>query len=266
MHVLDRIVAAKRDEVARLRASPIAPRRAPPPRSLAGALRRPPAEPLRIVAEIKHRSPSAGALSRALSPAERARSYAAAGATAVSVLCDGPFFDGSYEDLAQARSAVEVPVLCKEFVLDPAQVARADAAGADAVLLVVRLLDDRELLELVGACRARGLDALVEVADERELERALAAGADLVGVNARDLDTLGMDAVRAARVLAAIPHDVVAVHLSGLRDADAVGPIARGRADAALVGEALMRLDDPAPLLRAMALAARTAGSRRPGT
>jgi indole-3-glycerol phosphate synthase len=226
-------------------------------------------EALRLVAEVKFKSPSAGDLSRALDAGARAVAYAEAGAAMVSVLCDATFFGGSWGDLARAHAALraaghEVPVLAKEFVIDESQVARAEQQGADAVLLIARILPDGDLERLARYARSRCLEPLVEVTDEAELERALACGATLVGVNARDLDTLQMDAARAERVLARVPPDKVALHLSGLKTPQDVASVALGRADAALVGEALMRLDDPAPLLAQMAAAAKTGRSARP--
>jgi len=226
------------------------------------ALRRIAGAPLRLIAEIKRRSPSAGILSRTLAPPDRALAYAEAGAAMVSVLCDGVFFDGSWAHLQAARDRLDAagratPLLAKEFVLDERQVEEARDRGADAVLLIARVVHPTRLASLANAARGEHLEPIVEVMDERELDAAMACAARVVGVNSRDLDTLEMDAGRAARVLAAIPSDVVAVHLSGLRDARGVSEIARGRADAALVGEALMRLDDPRPLLSDMANAAR---------
>lgn len=249
MGLLDDIVTQKLREVARLRVTPAPPGRACERVDPFEVLRRPAGAPLRLIAEIKRRSPSAGALSSALTVIERARAYEAAGAVAVSVLTDAEFFGGSYADLAAASAALSVPTLCKDFVLDEVQLDHAADAGASLVLLIVRLLDDSALARLVSAARARGLAPLVEVTDERELERALSAGARLVGVNARDLDTLVIDPARAARVVADVPRGRVAVHLSGLATPEQVRVVAAGRADAALVGEALMRADDPSPLL-----------------
>ncbi|HEY1957407.1 MAG TPA: hypothetical protein VGH28_17430 [Polyangiaceae bacterium] len=252
--LLERIVASKRAEVAQLGATE---RKAPTRATLdvPAALRR--ADRLALIAEVKFRSPSAGVLSRALDPGERAVAYAEAGAAMVSVLCDGPFFDGSYADLQAAREAFDarglgVPLLAKEFVIDPLQLDQARAAGADAALVIARILEGDALGAIVRACHERGLEPFVEVIDERELARALDAGARIVGVNARDLDTLAMDAASAARVIDRIPPEVVAVHLSGLRDEDAVAAAAKTRADAALVGEALMREDDPRNILKRM--------------
>ncbi len=232
-------------------------RQSPGGRDVVETLRRGEGDPLRLLAEVKLRSPSAGVLSRALTPDARAVAYAEAGASMVSILCDSAFFDGSWEHLSAARrlldaAALQVPLLGQEFVLDESEIALAGEHGADSVLLIARIVDSTRLAELVRAARAEGLEPLVEVVDEDELRAGLDAGARLVGVNARDLDTLAMDAARTARVLAAIPREVVAVHLSGLRRADDVAAVARTRADAALIGEALMREDDPRGLLREM--------------
>jgi indole-3-glycerol phosphate synthase len=264
MSVLEAILSSTREEIARLRAGPTPPRADRAPIDVALRLKREAAaDPLRLIAEIKKRSPSAGPLSRTLSVADRGRAYARAGATMISVLVDRAHFDGSFDDLSAARAAVAVPLLCKGFVLDEVQLDFARAAGADAVLLIVRILDDASLGALVAATRRRGMTPIVEVVDEAELDRALAVGATVVGVNARDLDTLRMDAARAARVVSAIPEGVVSLFFSGLSTPDEVAKVARAaqarRIDGALVGEALMRRDDPEPLLREMVAAARPA-------
>ncbi len=180
----------------------------------------------------------------------------------VSVLCDSAFFDGSWDHLRAARDRLDaagctVPLLAKEFIIDERQLEEARDGGADAVLLIARIVTPARLAVLADAARAEHLEPIIEVIDERELEAAIASNARVVGVNARDLDTLEMDAQRAARVLAAIAPDVAAIHLSGLRNAAGVGAVAVGRAHAPRVGEALMRLDDPRPMLRDMLAAAR---------
>lgn len=248
MGVLAEILASKRDELPELirRALP-----APPPRRVI-ELARNAGEPLRLIAEIKRRSPSAGPLSVALSVAERARAYERAGARLISVLTDRRYFDGGYEHLLAAREGAALPLLCKDFVIDERQLDAARAFGADAVLLIVRCLDAGSLARLHSAARARELVPFVEVATEDEARLALDVGAELVGVNARDLDTLAMDPARAERVLALLPRSVTRVHLSGIGSPDAVARVARTGVDAALVGEALMRADDPEPLLARM--------------
>ncbi len=264
MSVLPAIVAATQEEIRRLRAFPMTTSTRTPI-DIAKRLRRPTREsPLALIAEIKKRSPSAGPLSVALSVAERAAIYADAGARMISVLVDREHFDGSYDDLAAARAVTGAPLLCKGFILDEVQLRAAHVAGADAVLLIVRLLDDDALASLGLAARALGLTPIVEVVDEAELERALRAPEALVlGVNARDLDTLQMNRARAERVLAAIPDDRVALYFSGISRVEEVTALASREArregrriEGALIGEALMRQDDPGPLLRSLVAAA----------
>lgn len=255
MGVLAKILAQKERELAALRARRLP---APPPRRPVALERASNAGRLSLITEIKRRSPSAGQLSTVLSVAERAGAYERGGASMLSVLCDAHFFDGAYEHLQEARAATSLPLLCKEFVVDEAQLDAARAFGADAVLLIVRCLTPERTAALIRAARERDLVPFVEVASEQELGTALEAGAQLIGVNARDLDTLVMDAERAARVLSAIPAQVTRAHLSGLSRPEDVLRIKAAGADAALVGEALMRADDPAPLLRALVDAAAT--------
>jgi indole-3-glycerol phosphate synthase len=251
--LLETILAQKRVELPELRTRRLPP--APPRRPF--ALARKPGEPLRIIAEIKRRSPSAGALSTRLRPGERALAYERAGASMVSVLCDSRFFDGSFEHLAEARSACSLPLLCKEFVIDEVQLDAARAHGADAVLLIVRCLSPARVVDLTRAARERELVPFLEVATEDEVPIALAAGADLIGVNARDLDTLAIDGTRAESILGGLPSGVTRVQFSGLKRGDDVARVAGSAADAALIGEALMRTDDPEPLLRSLVARAR---------
>lgn len=254
MGQLARILAQKESELAALRARPLP---TAPERRAVRLSRAQNDGKLSLITEIKRRSPSAGKLSTALSVGERAAAYERAGASMLSVLCDAHFFDGDYQHLVEARQACQLPLLCKEFVVDELQLDAARAFGADAVLLIVRCLSAQRTRALVAAARERQLVPFVEVATEDELAVALDAGADLIGVNARDLDTLVMDAARAARVLAAMPENVTRAHLSGLSKPEDVTRIRASGADAALIGEALMRADDPEPLLRSLAVAAR---------
>lgn len=245
MSLLREILAQKRDEIVRLRRQtlPVAPER----RSV--KLKRGPGEPLALIAELKRRSPSAGPLSTVLDVSARARVYERSGARMLSVLTDRRWFDGDFSDLTLAREATALPILCKEFVIDESQLDMARAHGADAVLLIVRFIEDASrLAELVQAARSRELEPLVEIASDREALVALDSGASLVGVNARDLDDLSLDPERAKRVLSGLPDSVVRLHFSSLKTPDDVGRVAEGQADAALVGEALMRLDDPREL------------------
>jgi indole-3-glycerol phosphate synthase len=250
--VLAEILAEKAENVAELRG-----RRLPEaPARRAFSLRRKPEEALRLIAEIKFRSPSAGALSATLGIAERAAAYERGGASMVSVLTDRRFFGGAWEHLAEARAACALPLLCKEFVIDELQLDAARSYGADAVLIIVRCVPKERVRALVEGARARELEPFVEITNDDEARVALDAGATLVGVNARDLDTLAMDADRAKKTLAALPNGVTSVHLSGLATPDDVRNLRETPAHAALVGEALMRADNPEPLLRSLVQAA----------
>ncbi len=224
---------------------------APPPRSLFGALS-PRGGPVRIVAEVKRASPSAGAIDAALDAPAQARRYAAAGAAAVSVLTDGPGFGGSLQDLRAVQAAVPVPVLRKDFIVDRWQLWEARAAGADAALLIVAALPGEALRRLHDDCREMGLEALVEVHDEREAEAALAAGARLLGVNNRDLRTFRVDLGPSERILPLLPAEVKAVAESGVRGPAEVRRLRAAGAANFLVGEALVRAADPGALLREM--------------
>jgi indole-3-glycerol phosphate synthase len=257
MSVLDEILVSKREEIARLRRR--APeleaeaRGLPAPRNFTAALRRPDGR-LAVIAEIKRRSPSKGVLAPGLDPPATARRYAAGGAAALSVLTDGPYFDGSLADLAAARAAVDVPVLRKDFTLDPLQVVEARAAGADAVLLITAALPDDALLrDLATAAAELGLAALVEVDDEAGLERALGAGATLVGVTNRDLRTFGEDLSTAEHLAARIPAGVVSVAESAIRSPADAARMAEAGFDAVLVGEALVKAADPEAAVASLA-------------
>ena len=257
--VLDEILASKRAEIARGSPGLSATTAYTPGGLVFQTLRRLAGQPLRLMAEIKPRSPSAGSLSTAMTVAERARAYAEAGARMISVLVDGPFFGGSYDNLKRCRETLDgihgagrPRLLCKEFVLETEQLDWARTAGADAVLLIARIVSAEKLGELVNAAEARELEVLVEVTTDEELRIATSTSAQIIGVNARDLNTLAMNHERAAEVLSHIDAERVRVHLSGLVLPDDVARITRGCADAALVGEALMREDDPRDLLREM--------------
>lgn len=216
-------------------------------RDIAAALRQP---GVSVIAEIKRRSPSKGVLSGHLRVEELAATYAVAGAAALSVLTDEAHFGGSADDLATARAAVELPVLRKDFTVAPVDVAEARLMGADAVLLIAAALDDSELADLHALAGELGLAAVVETHDEEEVERALRAGAAIVGVNQRDLATFEVDDARAVRVARAIPSDVVRVAESGIRGPDDVARLAEAGYDAFLVGEHLVTAPDPAVALR----------------
>jgi len=209
-----------------------------------------------VIAEIKRRSPSKGDLAPGLVPDVLAKAYAGGGARCLSVLTDNEFFGGSLDDLAQARAAVGLPVLRKDFTVSAADVCDARLAGADALLLIVSALSPGELGDLLALSRQVGLDALVEVHDDAEAELALAAGAEMIGVNQRDLMTFEVDTGRAARVAAHLPSGVAKVAESGIHNREDVRRLESAGYDAVLVGEALVTARDPGA-----ALAALTAGA-----
>ena len=217
-----------------------------PTRDFAAALR---ADGLQVIAEIKRRSPSAGIITSELDAAVHAAAYVAGGAAAVSVLTEPAFFGGSLDDLRSVRATVDVPVLRKDFVLDAAQVWEARAVGADAVLLIVAALDRRMLEELLAVAAASGMAALVEVHTAEEADVALGAGAQVVGVNNRDLTTFVTDLSVAERVASRLPAQIVRVAESGVSDAAGAHRMRAAGYDAVLVGEALVRADDPARLV-----------------
>ena len=251
MSVLDKILAVKRQEVSALRGKSAELRLqaadAPPPRGFARALSSGPRP--RVIAEFKRASPSKGEIRPGADPAQIARAYESAGAAALSVLTDRDFFRGSLDDLQKARAAVGVPVLRKDFTIDALQLVEARAAGADAALLIVAALGDAQLRELLGQARELGLDALVEVHDEPELERALACGSDLIGINNRDLRDFKTD-VRVTRALLPACAGRTVVSESGLDSAETLQALEREGASAFLIGEALMREPDPGAALR----------------
>jgi indole-3-glycerol phosphate synthase len=243
---LDRILAAHRARVAadvRDIAPLVAEARAQSaPRGFTAALRA--TSGLGVIAEVKRRSPSKGDLAAGLDPASLAQAYERGGATCLSVLTDSEFFGGSPADLGAARAATALPVLRKDFTVGAVDVCDARIMGADAVLLIAAALDDDELGELHTLALDVGLDALVEVHDEGELERAVAAGAQLIGVNQRDLVTFAVDNDRAVRVGRAIPDTVVRVAESGVRGPDDAAALAAAGFDAVLVGELLVTSGD----------------------
>ena len=251
--ILEELCARRRaDAAARARETPLAAlmreaRATPAPPDFAAAFRGPGA---RIVAELKKASPSEGLIRAAFDPAPLARELAAAGAAALSVLCEPHRFLGGEADLRAARAAAALPVLYKDFVTTPYQVAAARAAGASAVLLIAAALDDAALRDLLGLCRA--FAALVETHDAREIRRAVRAGAQVVGVNCRDLRTFRTNPAITARLLGEIPAGRVRIAESGIRTADDVRRLRDAGADGFLVGTALMRAPSPGRALRAL--------------
>lgn len=246
MSLLDAMLAATRARLERTRREIPAhvveqrARAAPPVRGLARALA---ACTPAVIAEIKRASPAVGTIDATLDAGATAGAYARGGASAISVLTEPEFFLGDLADLGAARAA-GLPVLRKDFILDPYQVAESRAWGADAVLVIARCVPD--LAPLLQEAAAWGMDALVEVYDERDIAAAVAAGATLIGINHRDLDSFEVDPGRTARLAPAAPADALVVALSGVSTRAEVEDLVRAGARAVLVGEALVRAPDPA--------------------
>ncbi len=262
MSILDRILERTRADLLDRRARlPLAElkdrcRDRPPPRDFLGALRREGGGdsrrkgPIRVVAEVKKASPSRGVIRADFVPADLARAYAQAGAQAISVLTDEPFFQGRLADLDAARGAVDLPILRKDFHVDPYQLWEARAVGADAVLLIVATLSPPELTDLLGLSRELGLAALVEVHTRQELETALESGANLVGVNNRDLKSFEVSLETTFGLLPYVPSPVVLLSESGISRPEEVSRLAAAGVDGILVGEGLLRYADVGGALR----------------
>jgi indole-3-glycerol phosphate synthase len=254
--VLDRIVQAKRAQVARDKEN-VSPRRlielatsAPPPRDLPAALLR--GGQINIIAEIKKASPSRGAIREQADVTDVAAGYASAGAVALSVLTESGFFLGTPEDLAQAKRSVALPVLRKDFILEEYQVYESRVLGADSLLLIVRILPSRDLTTLIGVSRSLHMEPLVEVHTEEEARRAVDCGATLIGVNNRNLQTLSVSIDNSLRIAESLPGAAVRVSESGIETRQDIDRLRAAGYHAFLIGERLMREADPGAALRAL--------------
>ncbi|GMR13679.1 MAG: indole-3-glycerol phosphate synthase TrpC [Gemmatimonadota bacterium] len=263
--ILDMIAATKRKEVEALRPRAVdleaAALNADPPRDFAAALKRPGL--VSVIAEVKRKSPGAGPIRPDLEPARLASSYHEGGASALSILTDRDYFGGSLDDLRAARAAVDLPILRKDFMIDPLQVLEARAAGSDAVLLIVRILDDARLAELLSVAESLGMAALVEVHDGTELRRAVQSGARVVGINNRDLSTFATRIDVTLDLLPEVPAEVLVVSESGIRSGDDVARLGSVGVDAVLVGEWLLGHKNPTEGVRRLAGHAVQARARR---
>lgn len=245
--ILDEIVANKRTEVAnRKRRVPFAEFRTraesvPEPRDFVGALR---GDQIALIGEIKRASPSRGAINADADPIRVAVTYAENGASAISVLTDKKYFNGTPNDLKAVRVAVDVPILRKDFIVDEYQIFESRALQADAILLIVRILTDAQLKDYLALAHSLGMNVLVEVHEETELERALAVDARVIGINNRNLADFTVDLAMTEKLAPNIPSDKIIVAESGVFTSADVGRCARAGADAVLVGEALMRASD----------------------
>jgi indole-3-glycerol phosphate synthase len=244
MNRLEEILAAKRDEIERLKPRAAELDRQAQARTdfrdFRGALESA-GEQLAVIAEIKKASPSAGVIAESFDPVEIAKNYERTGANAISVLTDSKFFQGSLEHLRNVRAAVSLPLLRKDFLWDRAQIAEAAANGADAILLIVSAVTQDQLVRLLKVAKEYRLDALVEVHSVDELQRALEAGAEIVGVNNRDLTTFDVDLAVTEKICREVPDEVVLVSESGIKTPRDVARMKACGVDAILIGEALMR-------------------------
>lgn len=250
-NALENICADKRDHVAALKARrPLSAVRgnaeqAPPARGFANALRSAVAKGgYGLITEIKRASPSKGLIREDFDPAALAKAYARGGASCLSVLTDTPYFMGADDHLCAAHGAVELPVLRKDFMIDPYQIAESRALGADCVLLIVAALDDSLAADLEAQALGMGMDVLIEVHDEAELDRALALRSPLIGINNRDLKTLQTDIATTPQLAARVPNDRMIVSESGLNTPADLASMAKGGARCFLIGESLMRQPD----------------------
>jgi indole-3-glycerol phosphate synthase len=268
--ILDDILATKRDEVTVLRYPQTrdllrkTALDAPPTRDFTAALRRADGR-VAVIGELKRRSPSKGVLAADLDPGPTAKAYEAGGAAALSVLTDEPYFGGSVADLQAAHDATTLPCLRKDFTIDEVQVYESRAIGADAILLIVSAIPDDSLLgDLHALALGLGLGVLVEAHDAHEVQRALLVGAHVIGVNSRNLATFAEDLGVATELSTMLPPEVIAVAESAIRSADDARRVAAAGFDAVLVGEALVRANDPTALVREMTAAPVTADRSKP--
>ncbi len=253
--ILDEIVQHKREEVAArksrvpLRSLEERLEQSRPVRDFRGALRQ---EGISVIAEIKRRSPSRGDILPDVDAIKLAALYEQAGARALSILADEKYFGGSLEDISKVAKHTKLPILCKEFIIDPYQLYEARLAGADAALLIVRILSDDELRSFLHEATQLGLAALVETHDEAEIERALAAGASIIGINNRDLDTLEVDINTTLRLKKQVPGGNTLVSESGIKTRREVTMLEAGGVDALLVGESLLTSENIHAQLRSL--------------
>jgi len=255
-NILDRIVEARRESVAhRKRVLPevalkiAVEKKVPPPRDFSSALTR---DGINIIAELKKCSPSKGLLREEYAPAVLASGLESAGAAALSVLTEEDFFNGSLGDLKEASRVTKIPILRKDFIIDPWQVWEARAAGADSFLLIAAILNDANLGELLALGRALKMEPLVEVHERAELDRVIAAGAKIIGVNNRDLRDFKVHIETSLALIEMIPEDCIAVSESGLRNHEDIKRLRGADFDAFLIGERLMKEADPTSTLRGL--------------
>lgn len=236
---LDKIIEQKQQEVAKLKDIKKSFKKA--------LLNKGPA----VIAEIKRKSPSKGSIATINDPVELAKQYVSGGADAISVLTDKEFFGGSLQDMINVSNAVSVPILRKDFIIDPIQIAESVAAGADAILLIVAILQTKTK-ELLATAKAMNIDALVEVHNQEELELAVAAGAEIIGINNRDLKTFQVDINNALQLIPLIPNNIVKVAESGIDSPATAKKMFQAGFDAILIGESLVRAENPVNFIKSI--------------
>lgn len=241
MNILERILQEKQKEVLQLKEETIQESNRATI-SLFMAIQE--KSPVGIIAEIKRASPSKGIINEKVDPVEQARLYEKNGAAAISVLTDSAFFKGSFQDLEAVRKAVNIPILCKDFIIDPVQIQRAKQAGADAILLIVAALSKEELYRLYEVAKLYGLEVLVEVHDEQELQIAMDLGAKLIGINNRNLKTFQVDLKTTERLAKGAGNHHILISESGIVTSDDVNRVVKAGAKGILVGETLMRAEN----------------------
>jgi indole-3-glycerol phosphate synthase len=241
---LAEIIAEKKNEVARLKnAMPVySDHNLPPIRDFKAAISAP--LQINLIAEIKFASPSAGRIRPKADPILIGRVYEDAGAAAISLLTDKRFFQGDLNHLPRLKKAIDLPILRKDFIIDEVQVREASNYGADAILLIARILSQAQLAELISACRELGMDPLTEVHDREDLEKAIDAGAEIIGINNRDLDSFAVDINTTFELAPLVPDDRVVISESGLANKEDIRSLKDTRVQAVLVGSALMKSDD----------------------
>ncbi len=247
MNILDRIIETKSHEVKKLRRQLkelyFESEQILPPQNFLKSLRS--SEAVGVIAEMKRRSPGAGAIRPDLNAISLAKEYESSGAVALSILTDTEYFGGSLDDLRKVRQFVDLPILRKDFIIDDSQIYESLISGADAVLLIVSVLDDEQICDYREMAEELGMTALIEVHDLRELERALNTGVKLLGINNRDLKTFNTDLETTTTLIGEVPPEVVLVSESGVHTQNDVGMLGRAGVDAVLVGESLLRQDAP---------------------
>ncbi len=248
MTILEEIAAVKKIEVDKLRQTGILQERTDQPRGFRDALAR--AESTAVIAEIKKASPSRGIIRHEFNPTSLARAYQKGGATCLSVLTDEKYFKGTLGYLDAARSATALPVLRKDFIIDPLQIEESYHAGADAILLIVALLSVTRLNELLSIAQDFSLDSIVEVHDTNELLKALECNANMIGINNRNLHDFSVDLAHTEKIASQIPENIICISESGIFTTDDIKRVAAAGANAVLVGESLMRQEDVAHALQ----------------